>query len=180
MKKFNLLIALIAIALLNIACSREKQDSLNDEINKKLDEKVLTVDELLANADKFSEKIVEVYGIIDHICEHSFKRFKIVTKENGQELKVELGDSFKELNLNLMGKTVKVKGNLVPTKMNAEDVESWHKKMKNSHKGEENTEHYKQEDARISSIYNKIVSGEIPYYTMYVINATEVDFDYKK
>ena len=61
--------------------------------------------------------------------------------------------------------------------MNSEMVKDWEEKMKKNHAGEENTEHYKQELAEIQAIYNRIVSGEIPYYTIYSVQAEKYELD---
>ena len=49
--------------------------------------------------------------------------------------------------------------------------------MKRNHKGEEDTEHFKQELAYIQNVYRQIVTGEIPYYTTYTIEAESYELE---
>jgi hypothetical protein len=44
--------------------------------------------------------------------------------------------------------------------MDAEEVKEWEKKMRENHKGEEDTEHFKEEIAFIQDIYRQISSGK--------------------
>ena len=54
-------------------------------------------------------------------------------------------------------------------------VKEWEKKTRVNHKGEENTEHFKQEIAEILNIYNQISTGEIPFYIMYSVQAEKYE-----
>ena len=130
-----------------------------------------TVETILKQADTLSGKSVNVTGVIDHVCRHGGKRFKIISSDGAMELKIELDEEFKAVGAEIIGNTVKVTGMLIPTKMNAEMVKAWEKKVKKNHSGEENSEHFKQEISEIQGIYHKLISGEIPYYTRYSVHA---------
>ena len=61
--------------------------------------------------------------------------------------------------------------------MDAEEVKEWEKKMRENHKGEEDTEHFKEEIAFIQDIYRQISSGKISYYTNYSIEAERYELE---
>jgi hypothetical protein len=51
--------------------------------------------------------------------------------------------------------------------------------MRDKHKGEENTPHFKEEIAYIQSIHKKITDGEIPYFTICTVDCFKYNFDEK-
>lgn len=175
MNRIFLIIAISVLLFSSVMCSQksQKNDSNNDN-----DEPAnwLSVDELYAIRDSLSEQTVYVSGVIDHVCKHSRKRFKITDAGGEYELKVELGSEFSTVDVSILGKLVNVTGKLVPVQMNAKMVKSWEAKHKRNHKGEEESEHYKKELTEIKEIHAKIVSGDIPFYTSYFIQAEKYDF----
>ena len=77
----------------------------------------------------------------------------------------------------ILGKEVNVTGKLLPVKMDDKMVLMWETQMKGNHKGEEDTEHFKEELAYIQNVYRQIVTGEIPYYTTYTIEAESYELE---
>jgi hypothetical protein len=137
----------------------------------------LSVDDVFAQGDSLENKTVYVEGIIEHVCKNTWKRFKIIDETGKHELKIELGDKFPSVDASIMGKKAKVTGKLIPIQMDEKMVQQWEKKMRENHKGEENTEHYKEELAAIQSIQYQISSGVIPYYTMYSVEAESYELE---
>lgn len=147
------------------------------ETEKKEQIKVYSVDELFTNADNLSDKKIKVQGIVEHICKHSAKRFKIINPNSNKELKIELINDISSVEPSIIGKSVVVSGSITATEMDAEMVEKWKQKMIKNHKGEENTEHYKEELSAIQEIYDKIISGEILFYTSYSVQADKYEIE---
>lgn len=164
---------LFTIVLLSLnACNQRNSDQNNktDKTEKSTKKTTyLSVDYIFEHAKELSGKTVYVSGIIDHVCRHGGKRFKILSSDGSQELKIELGENFDIMDASLAGYLAKVIGKLTPTKMNAELVKGLEQKIRNNHKGEENTEHFKQEIKEIQEIYRQLVAGEIPFYITYSI-----------
>lgn len=169
MRSINLVLA-IALSVMICSCNQQKTQK-NKAVQKSETVKYVTVEDLLQQADSLSDKTINVMGIIDHVCRHGGKRFKIISTDGSQELKIEFGENFDVLDANVVGSIAKVTGKLIPVEMNAQMVKAWEDKVKENHAGEENTEHYKQEIAEIQEIYRQIVSSEILFFTAYSIIA---------
>ncbi|MBI9068275.1 MAG: hypothetical protein JEZ09_13360 [Salinivirgaceae bacterium] len=177
----NIILTLtLAVSLLFCGCNQQKSKQNNKSIlvsEKVVNVNYLTVEGLLKQAEDLSYTTIYVSGIIDHVCRHGGKRFKILSTDGSQELKIELGKEFDIMDASVAGNLAKVKGKLKPVKMSAEMVKAWEKNVRDSHKGEENTEHFKQEIAEIQSIYKQITTGEIPFYTIYSVQAEKYELE---
>ncbi len=181
MKSIIMILALTVSSMIFIACEKNKSEA--DAAEEKFESagsnsegiKYLTVEDVFNSASELIDKEVHVTGEIEHVCKHTWKRFKIVGDSHKHELKVELGDKFEQVDPSIKGRKVNVTGKLKSVQMNAQDVKQWEAKMKKNHKGEEDTEHYKEELANIQAIAAKIEAGEIPYYNSYYLEAKKYD-----
>jgi len=166
MRKTFSILAIAVLIITNSACIQH---------NNKPKEKPLTnttymsVDELLAKGPILANKTIQVEGLIEHVCHKTWKRFKIIGKNENHFIKIELGESSPPVDHSILGKMAKVTGKLIPTPLDEKMVLQWKKNMKENHKGEENTDHYKEEHAFIQGVLQRIASGEISFYTIYSV-----------
>jgi hypothetical protein len=174
MKRIITFILLFSASMIVLSCGADKTKKATN-IDKKAE--FYTVNEIFEKGDELSEKSVNVKGTIEHVCKHTWKRFKIIDSDEKHELRIELGDDFETVNNSIFGRTAYVVGVLIPEKMGASEVKEWELKMKQNHKGEEDTEHYKEEIGKIKAIYAKIMSGDIPYFMNYYIQADNYEIE---
>lgn len=171
MNKIISILVFVAPLIFFSACGETKQkvenksEVVEDSVN------YLSVDEVFAQGDSLANKTIHVEGIVEHVCKHTWRNFKIIGENENLFIKIELGDDFKTVDPSIIGSNAKVTGKLIPMIMDEQDVMQWEERMKQNHKGEENTEHYKEELAFIQSIHQQIVNGEIPYHTNYSLKA---------
>lgn len=179
MKYLNFFIVFALLIILG-ACNQQKKGGNASQplaISPKEGIKYSTVEGILEQAGSLSGKTVNVSGIIEHVCKHGGKRFKILSSDGSQELKIELGENFKAVDACIVGKNARVTGTLIPVQMDAKKVKEWEKKVRKNHEGEENTEHFKHEVSEIQDIYNRIELGEIPFYTSYSVQANNYELE---
>ncbi len=131
----------------------------------------ISVDSLFSVAENSIGEPIAVQGLVEHVCKHSGKRFKIISPNSNREIRIELGENFENVEPSIVGQTAYITGKLVGVPYDAKMVEEWIVKVRENHKGEENTDHFKEEIAEIESILAKIKSGEIPHYITYHIEA---------
>lgn len=151
---------------------------LSDKNSIVFDDKVvaidsfISVDSLLGVPFLFVNKPVYVYGIVDHVCRHTGKRFKIAGSSSAHnEIKVELDDDFGLVNDSIAGKDVFVNGILVGVNYDVDMMKAWIEKVRINHRGEEGTEHFKHEIAELEGILSQINDGQIQFYTVFNIKA---------
>lgn len=171
--KHLLIISFVAILFLVAACTGNQRAKSKTAQTEKAQDTIIysSIDELFLRANELSKQTVHVKGIIDHVCKHSGKRFKIRTEDGSSELKIELGDNFPSCDPSIMGKTAKISGKLVPVNLDADGVRKWEAHIRENHQGEEDTEHFQEEIRQVQQILSQIESGEIPYYVQYYVEA---------
>jgi hypothetical protein len=171
MNKMYFIILITALFFSLNACNQtgNKQGSKSEEPAQATD--YLSVADIFEQGESLANTTVSVEGIVEHVCKHTWKRFKIIDEGGQQDLKIELGDQFPSIDTSILGKKAMVTGTLVPVLMDEEMVMQWEEKMKANHKGEENTNHYKEELAFIQNILQQLKNEEIQYYTTYTVEA---------
>ncbi|NCC99079.1 MAG: hypothetical protein EOL95_05155 [Bacteroidia bacterium] len=177
MNKIILIFVFAVVLILANACDQKNSKQVTQTDKTENIRSYLSVDEVFSKGDSLANKTVYVEGIIEHVCKNTWKRFKIIDETGKHELKIELSDKTPSIDASIMGKKAKIIGKLIPIQMDEKIVQQWEKKMKENHKGEENTEHYKEELATIQNIHNQITSGEIPYYTMYSVKTESYELE---
>lgn len=177
MTKIISIFVFAAVLIFTNACNQSNSKQKIQANETQNTEIYLSVDDVFAQGDSLANKTIHVEGIIEHVCKHTWKRFKIIGENENQFIKIDLGDNFKTIDASILGKTVKVTGKLIPIKMDEQAMMKWEEKMKENHKGEEKTEHYKEELAFIQNIHQQIKNGEIPYYTNYSIEAESYELE---
>jgi hypothetical protein len=175
-KLFSIIVAAAVLLSVN-ACNQSNNKQNNQSQNHEKTISYLTVDDVFAKGETLSGKTVHVEGIIEHVCKHTWKRFKIISNNENQFVKIELGDKFPTVDASITGKKAKVTGKIIPIKMDAKMVKEWEEKMRENHKGEEDTEHFKEEITFIMDIHQQITSGKIPHYTNYTIEAEKYELE---
>jgi hypothetical protein len=175
-KLFSVIIAAAVLLSVN-ACNltNNKQNNQTEKQEKTIN--YLSVDDLFAKGETLSGKTVHAGGIIEHVCKHTWKRFKIIGGNETQFIKIELGDKFPSVDASITGKNAKVTGKLIPVEMDEKMVKEWEEKIRENHQGEEDTEHFKEEIAFIQDIHQQITSGEIPHYINYTIEAENYELE---
>jgi hypothetical protein len=175
-KLFSIIVAAAVLLSVN-ACNQTNNQQNNKTENQEKTINYLSVDDVFAKGESLSGKNVHVEGIIEHVCKHTWKRFKIIGENENQFVKIELGDNFPTVDASITGKKAKVIGKLIPVKMDEKMVKEWEEKMREGHKGEEDTEHFKEEIAFIQDIHQQITRGEISNYTNYNIEAGSYELE---
>ncbi|MBI9055768.1 MAG: hypothetical protein JEY96_18245 [Bacteroidales bacterium] len=171
MKTKNILLIIAIVAIFISSCSQKTNNSTSNNTKETQSEEYFIVDEVLEKSESLVGKTIYVKGIVDHVCKHGGKRFKILSQEGNNEFKISLGEEFDPAEETIVGQVAYVTGKLIAQEMNAEMVKAWGKKIRENHKGEEETDHFKEEIKFVQTIHEQIISGEIPCYITYYIEA---------
>lgn len=119
---------LIAMSLLLIAgCSGDTQtDQVAEDSHAQAADSptVLTIAEFNARGEEFEGKLVEVEGIVDHVCKHSGKRLFIRGENPEDRVKIESGD-VGTFDIALEGSKIKVLATGTVMKMDNAYLDNW-------------------------------------------------------
>ncbi|GEM_PF-1492810 len=175
-KLFIMCFALITASCNNTENKNQSKNNQRSENQIEQEQTTLSISYILENADSLKGKLINVKGIVDHICEHSRNRFKIINSQNGDEFKIIMQDNLTDFNESAIGKNIVITGFIKFTHLNIEDVNEWEVKMKKNHAKEKGTDHYKEELAYIINIKEQIKNKQIDYYTQYYLDAINYKF----
>ncbi len=171
MKTKNIFLIVAIVGIIVSACSQKSNNSTSNSKKDVQSQEYYTVDEVLEKSEDLAGKVVYVKGIVDHVCKHGGKRFKILSEEGNYEFKISLGEEFDPAEETIVGQVAYVTGKLIAQEMNAEMVKVWEQKIRENHKGEEETDHFKEEIKFVQTVHEQIISGKIPCYLAYYIEA---------
>lgn len=180
MSKMFSILAFSGLLLAMVSCNQpannnqETVEVVTEEVVAAPQQDVLTIDELMANAENLLDKPVAVKVLVDHICRHSGRRLNVVNAAGDQELHIELMESVPAVDTTIIGKTIVVEGNLIPYRMSAEMISDWEKREREHHKGHEESLEFKQAIEEIDAIKAKMASGEITEHTTYHLDGTKI------
>ena len=98
----NKIFSIIVVAAVLLSVNAWKQTNNKQTENRENTEvsiNYLTVDEVFANGETLFDKTVHEEGLIEHVCKHSHKRFRIIGENENLFIKVELGNNLQQLTL---------------------------------------------------------------------------------
>ncbi len=101
MKKICIIFALI----LSFSCaSNNKKENVEADIS-------LTVSEMLANPGSYTDKKIQVTGMVTHICRHGGQKLFIAGDEEDAYLRVNTDKNITEFPMDIEGRVVEFRGN---------------------------------------------------------------------
>jgi len=128
MKRIFVLMSVVVIALALLSCNGKKNEGNEQEAQAA---KVMTVDEMLAGAEKLVDDTVTVEGLCTHLCSHSGRKMFLMGSDESQMLRVEsveLGEPFKQ---ECVEHNVTVRGIVREERIDEEYLKQWEEELAN-------------------------------------------------
>ena len=126
--KFNSFLAMVAAALMMVACG-------NNQNNKAADEQAqvaqaVMIDQVLAEGEALADQLIEIEGVCTHICSHSASKIFLLGENEGKTIRVEAAElgSFDQKCVNSI---VKVKGILHEERIDEAYLQAWEERIAN-------------------------------------------------
>ena len=120
--------SVVVIALALLSCNGKKNEGNEQEAQAA---KVMTVDEMLAGAEKLVDDTVTVEGLCTHLCSHSGRKMFLMGSDESQMLRVEsveLGEPFKQ---ECVEHNVTVRGIVREERIDEEYLKQWEEELAN-------------------------------------------------
>ena len=127
LKKLSLL-AMFMLFIASCSGDQAQQENTADQITK------LSIAEFNADGETYEGQLVEITGIVDHVCKHSGKRMFIMGDDPEDRVKIEAGD-VGSFDIGLEGNKITVQAVGTVMKMDAAYLDNWASEVK----GEEAT-----------------------------------------
>jgi len=138
-------ICLIILLTITFACNEKPQsDNANEEIAEiEVVENVIVVDEFLNDPDAYVGKIVEIEGLVTHVCKHSGKRLHLTSTESNKMVRVEAAEGITQFDRELEGSDLVIAGLVQKQVIDEDYLAKWETEI--SGKGE-NHDHSMDEE----------------------------------
>ncbi|MGC9343667.1 MAG: hypothetical protein ACP5E3_13265, partial [Bacteroidales bacterium] len=90
---------LLSLAFILGACNNTTQNA-ESSTDAKI---ILTMDEFYANPDEYLDKEVTIKGLVTHVCKHGGQKLFIVGNEDGDPLRIDVGENIPEFDISMEG-----------------------------------------------------------------------------
>ena len=158
---------LIITTLFFSYCSNDEKNYV-DENNKHT---IYTVQEFANNANTLIGKTIYIRGVVDHVCEHSGQRFRIIDRDGKAYVRIQLGKKETSIDPSNMGKIVEVKGKVESKTYSPEEVRQLEQKVIKAKQENKEIEHQGEALKLIEKLKADIQLGKTNTYSVYHIEA---------
>lgn len=176
-------LGILAVVVLLASCGNkeQKKDACCDKEVAKV-----TVDEVVADMQKFVEKEIVIVGTVNHVCSHGGKRMFIMGEDPDVAIKITPSEEIGVFEKELEGSHVIVKGvvkelrideayvvNLEKELAEGGDHEAVHDHSGGTH--DESHEVSEEQKQQIQAMRDKIAASENDYYSQFWIEASKFE-----
>jgi hypothetical protein len=123
MKIFQIIISLFFLMVYSCT-GPENSGSAGSETSSEIPEKLM-VDQILEQAEDFTDKKVQVEGMVSHVCRHSGKRLHLTSKFSGKMIRVEAAEGINQFARELEGSDIVVEGVLHKQVIDEDYLAKW-------------------------------------------------------
>ncbi|MFI3327859.1 MAG: hypothetical protein SNH79_01000 [Rikenellaceae bacterium] len=177
------LIYTLVAALAIVSCagngSSSKSSASSDSVaatRAAQSEKIYTIDGLLEDAEKLTDKEVTVKGTITHTCKHSGRRCFIVGADQKTSFRVEAKGNIGGFNRELTGSQIAVTGLLRENRLTAEYLNAWEDKVKEkAGKEDGSAESCDAETRNITAMRDWMKKNKKDYYSVFFLDGTSFE-----
>lgn len=170
---------IIAICLLCLSCNPKQKETKEGSLEKnQLDQtetSVVTIDQLLVNADKLVGKEVNFRGLVNHVCAHSGKRCILKNATGDLSIRVEATGNLEGFDKEMAGRDIKVSGILREKRLDEAAIDEWEVEVKAKHASEEEEENCSSEMANIKEMRGWMKENNKNYYAIYYVDGNNYE-----
>ena len=128
MKKVNLFLIAIASVIAFASCNNNKKTS-ETENETETTQTIVTVDELMTNAEQEVDNIVLVEGVCSHICSHGGKKLFLMGDDDSNTIRVEANDDIGAFKPESVNSIMQVKGTLKEERIDEDYLTQWEARL---------------------------------------------------
>ena len=124
------LFVLLSVVLFVASCGNAPEKSkVNSEATTQI-----SVNDFYANPEQYLDSDVTVKGLVTHVCKHGGQKLFIVGSEDGEPLRIDVGESIPEFAIEMEGTEAEFTGKIVL--MDEETIAAFEAEHEQNHAGE--------------------------------------------
>lgn len=169
--KFSLIILLV----IAFACNEKPQsDNTSENADIEKVETIVLVDQLLEDPDTYVGKVVEIEGLVTHVCKHSGKRLHLTSTATNEMIRVEATGNITQFERELEGSDVRITGKVQKLVIDEDYLSKWENEM--TSKGEDhNHDQESEESEQLNNMRKRLENSGKDQLVSYWVDGTSFE-----
>lgn len=171
--KFSLIILLV----IAFACNEKPQsDSTSENADIEKVETIVLVDQLLEDPDTYVGKVVEIEGLVTHVCKHSGKRLHLTSTASNEMIRVEATGDINQFEKELEGSDVRITGKVQKLVIDEDYLSKWENEM--TSKGEDHDHsHDEEKEEQLNNMRERLENCGQDQLVSYWVDGTSFEIN---
>ena len=166
-------VRIIAICLLCMSCNLKQKETKKDNIEEnqlvQTEKSVVTIDQLMVNAEQLVGKEVHLKGLVNHVCAHSGKRCILKNAAGNLSIRIEATEGLEGFDKEIAGNDIEVSGILRVKRLDSASIDKFEAEVKAKHDAEDGGENCSSEMANIKEMRDWMKENNKDYYAIYYV-----------
>ncbi|MFA9370593.1 MAG: hypothetical protein ACERIH_02700 [Labilibaculum antarcticum] len=167
-------VSIIAICLLCMSCNLKQKETKKDNIEEnqlaQSEKSVVTIDQLMVNAEQLVGKEVHFKGLVNHVCAHSGKRCILKNTTGNLSIRVEATGGLEGFDKEIAGNDIEVSGTLREKRLDEASIDEWETEVNAKNASEEGGKNCSSEMANIKEMRDWMKDNNKNYYAIYYVD----------
>ncbi|PKQ66108.1 hypothetical protein BZG01_12160 [Labilibaculum manganireducens] len=172
-------VSIIAIFLFCMSCNSKQKEAKEGNIEKnqsaQIKTAVVTIDQLMVNAEELVGKEVHFTGLVNHVCAHSGKRCILKNLEGNLSIRVEASGNLEGFDKEMAGQDITVSGILREKRLEEAAIDEWETEVKAKDASEDGGKHCSSEMANIKEMRDWMKENNKNYYAIYYVDGNSYE-----
>ena len=164
------------ILSLLIACNEKPGDKSSSAENTDTEvvETVVLVDDLMNDPDAYVGKVIELEGLVTHVCKHSGKRLHLTSAATNKMVRVEATGDINQFERELEGSDVRIKGLVQKQVIDEDYLAKWENEMANKGENHDHSEGA-EESEQINNMRKRLAESGRDQLVSYWVDGTSFE-----
>jgi len=173
--KSNKFLFLVIISLF-FACNEKSGGNSSSAENTDVEvvETIVLVDDLMGDPDAYVGKVIELEGLVTHVCKHSGKRLHLTSAETNDMVRVEATGDISQFERELEGSDVRITGLVHKQVIDEDYLAKWENEL--ASKGEDhNHSEGAEESEQITNMRQRLENSGQDQLISYWVDGTSFE-----
>lgn len=137
-------------------------------------ETVVLVDDLMQDPDAYVGKVIELEGLVTHVCKHSGKRLHLTSAATSKMVRVEATGDINQFERELEGSDVRIKGLVQKQVIDEDYLAKWENEMANKGEDHDHSEG-EEESEQINNMRKRLEESGQDQLVSYWVDGTSFE-----
>ena len=168
----------VVLLSLFIACTEKSGDNSSSSENTEAEvvETVVLVDDLMQDPDAYVGKVIELEGLVTHVCKHSGKRLHLTSAATNKMVRVEATGDINQFERELEGSDVRIKGLVQKQVIDEDYLSKWENEMANKGEDHDHSEG-EEESEQINNMRKRLEESGQDQLVSYWVDGTSFEIN---